>query len=128
MQEASESLMATAVKEAVEQEDLKDAELSDAHIESTDPLRLHIIFDLGPLVEVADYSDIRVPVETTEVTDADVETHARPPAPPRRRVARPAGASPRPRWRPRDRRPGDLHHRRPRARDDRHGPDAGAER
>jgi trigger factor len=74
VQEASESLMATAVKDAVEKEDLKDAELSDAHIDSTDPLRLHIIFDLGPLVEVADYSDIRVPVEPTEVTDADVES------------------------------------------------------
>jgi trigger factor len=73
IQEASESLMATGVKDAIEQENLQGAELSDAHIESTDPLRIHVIFDLEPLVEVGDYADIRVEREPFEMQEGDVD-------------------------------------------------------
>src|SRR6476661_491458 len=73
IQEASESLMATGVKDAIEQENLQGAELSDAHIESTDPLRIHVIFDLEPLVEVGDYADIRVEREPFEMQESDVD-------------------------------------------------------
>ncbi len=73
IQEASESLMATGVKDAIEQENLQGAELSDAHIESTDPLRIHVIFDLEPLVEVGDYADLRVEREPFEMQEGDVD-------------------------------------------------------
>jgi trigger factor len=73
IQEASEALMATGVKDAIEQENLQGAELSDAHIESTEPLRIHVIFDLEPLVEVGDYSDVRVEREPFELEQSDVD-------------------------------------------------------
>jgi trigger factor len=73
IQEASEALMATGVKDAIEQENLQGAELSDAHIESTEPLRIHVIFDLEPLVEVGDYSDIRAEREPFELEQSDVD-------------------------------------------------------
>ncbi|HUS17989.1 MAG TPA: trigger factor, partial [Chloroflexia bacterium] len=73
VQEASESLMAGAIKDALERESLQGAELNNADIESTDPLRVRVLFDLEPLVEVPDYSDIRVTAEPVEVTDTHVD-------------------------------------------------------
>lgn len=72
VREASESLMAGPVKEAIEREGLQTAELSDAHLESTDPLQVHVIFNLEPLVEVPDYTDIRVARDPVAVTEDQV--------------------------------------------------------
>lgn len=72
--EATESLMAGVVKEALERENLQEAEVSDVEIESTEPLRLRMLFDLEPLVEVGDYYDIRVPAEPVVVPPDEVES------------------------------------------------------
>ncbi len=73
VQEASQGLMADAIKEALEREGLQGAEVDDADIESTDPLRIRVVFDQEPLVEVGDYSDIRVAADPVSVTSDDVD-------------------------------------------------------
>ncbi|MDQ2805354.1 MAG: trigger factor [Chloroflexota bacterium] len=73
VQEASQGLMADAIKEALEREGLQGAEVDDADIESTDPLRIRVVFDQEPLIEVGDYSDIRVPAAPVNVTPDDVD-------------------------------------------------------
>ena len=73
VQEASQGLMADAIKEALEREGLQGAEVDEADIESTEPLRIRVVFDQEPLVEVGDYSDIRVAAEPVSVTPEDVD-------------------------------------------------------
>lgn len=73
VREASQGMMADAIKEAVEKENLEGSEPSNAEIESTDPLRLRVLFDLEPLAELGDYSDIRAAAEPEEVTPEKVE-------------------------------------------------------
>ncbi len=73
VQEASQGLMADAIKEALEREGLQGAEVDDADIESTDPLRIRVVFDQEPLVEVGEYSDIRVAAAPVNVTGDDVD-------------------------------------------------------
>jgi trigger factor len=73
VQEASQGLLADAVKEALEREQLEGAEVDDASIESTDPLRVRVVFDRDPLVEVGDYEDIRVAAEPVNIGDSEVE-------------------------------------------------------
>jgi trigger factor len=73
IQEATETLLAGAIKEALERENLHGAEVSDAKVETTDPLVVRVIFDQEPLVEVPDYSDIRVERDAVEVSADEVE-------------------------------------------------------
>lgn len=73
VQEASQGLMADAIKEALEREGLQGAEVDEADIESTDPLRIRVVFDQEPLVEVGEYNDIRVAAAPVTVTPDDVD-------------------------------------------------------
>ncbi len=73
IREASENLTAPAIAEAIKKEDLESAELIDVDVEETEPLRVRVLLDRGPLVELGDYGDLRAARDEVTVTEDEVE-------------------------------------------------------
>ncbi|MQC17143.1 MAG: trigger factor [Chloroflexi bacterium] len=73
LQEALEDLVPEVYNEALEQEQIEAIDQPEFDLESTDPLIVKAIVPVRPEVDLGDYQSIRVPKETVELKEEQVD-------------------------------------------------------
>jgi trigger factor len=73
LDEAMDILIPKAYADAIEEQELKPVASPDVELVSHEPVVFTAVVPLQPLVDLGDYASVRVPRETTPVTDEQVE-------------------------------------------------------
>ena len=66
VEQAVEGLLSSTLADALKEQNIEADDVSDVKVESTNPVRLRVVVDQPALVELGDYSNIRVPRDLVE--------------------------------------------------------------
>lgn len=75
LQEAMEKMVPELYQKARVDQGVEPVEEPDFHVTSTDPVTFDARISVKPTVELGDYRSIRIPVETVEVKNEDVDSY-----------------------------------------------------